>query len=251
MSRYDVKSIIESSTLPMSSTTKRLKDLSEHNMGMNGNGTDADNVATSQLTNGIGSYGSHHYGYTGWPPIAMQPIPLQYANGQPRMWCKQEQDSSAVAAAQNLHNLHFPAVGGTATQNLFQPSPVPDVMSVVEVPSPSLDSNSFMYNGGIGYHGAVGGGSYGMPVATLVDQGQGSHASSGYGDDCVVGGGTASDLYGGRNMYYLSQDSPGADVGNDDSYEQGVGCNSWVSSAPVMAEKVCHGATLFSVWNDA
>ncbi|XP_062197692.1 AP2-like ethylene-responsive transcription factor BBM1 [Phragmites australis] len=253
MSRYDVKSIIESSSLPVGGTTKRLKDVADHSdMGTDCTDTDAGLMAASNLlTDGIGSYGQHHYGYSGWPPVALTPTPLHYSNGygHSRIWCKQEeQDGAVVAAAHNLHNLqHFPAVAGI--HNSFQPSAVQNVMSVADIPSQPVDSNTYIYDDGVGYHGAICCGGYSMPVATLEEHGQGHHAASSYRED----GGTVSDLYCDRNMYYLSQDLPGCNASKEDGYEQGVGyeSESWVSSAPVMAQKasnvtVCHGLPLFS-----
>ncbi|EEE51996.1 hypothetical protein OsJ_33686 [Oryza sativa Japonica Group] len=231
MSRYDVKSIIESSNLPIGTgTTRRLKDSSDHTdnvMDINVN-TEPNNVVSSHFTNGVGNYGSQHYGYNGWSPISMQPIPSQYANGQPRAWLKQEQDSSVVTAAQNLHNLHhFSSLG--YTHNFFQQSDVPDVTGFVDAPSRSSDSYSFRYNGTNGFHGLPGGISYAMPVATAVDQGQGIH---GYGEDGVAGIDTTHDLYGSRNVYYLSEGSLLADVEKEGDYGQSVGGNSWVLPTP-------------------
>uniref|UniRef100_A0A0D9XRG7 AP2/ERF domain-containing protein n=1 Tax=Leersia perrieri TaxID=77586 RepID=A0A0D9XRG7_9ORYZ len=258
MSRYDVKSIIESSNLPIGSgsTTRRMKDSSYHNdnvMDINVN-TDANNVESSQFTNGIGNYSSQHYGYNGWSPISTQPIPLQYASGQSMAWCKQE-ESSVVAAAQNLHSLHhFSSLG--YTHNFFQQSEVPDVTGFVDAPLRSEDSYSFKYNGTQDFHELPGGVSYAMPVATVVDQQvQGIH---GYRDDGMVSIGTTHDLYGSRNVYYLSEGSLAADAGKDGHYGEAVVGNNWVSQTPEsdIVEKadnvtVCHGLPLFSVWNDA
>ncbi|RCV38001.1 hypothetical protein SETIT_8G107100v2 [Setaria italica] len=249
MSRYDVKSIIESSSLPVGGTTKRLKDVPDQSdMGRNGHSADSVGhmTATNLLTDGIGSYGPENYGYSGWSPAAMTSIPLQFSNGhdQSRLWCKPEQDSAVVAAAHNLHHLqHFPAPGGT--HNFFQPSPIQDMTGVADVSSPSVDSNSFSYNGSVGYHGAMGGG-YAMPVTTLVE---GNPAASGYG----VEEGT-TDVYDCRNIYYLSQGSPGANTGKPEAYDQqGAGYESWVPAVPVISQKaanvtVCHGTPLYSVW---
>ncbi|CAL4993645.1 unnamed protein product [Urochloa decumbens] len=252
MSRYDIKSIIESSSLPVGGTPKRLKEVPDQSdMGMNINGADSVGhmTATNLLTDGIGSYGSENYGYSGWSPAVMTPMPLQFSNGHEhsRLWCKPEQDSAVVAAAHNLHHLqHFPAPAPGGTHNFFQPSPVQDLTSVADASSPSVESNSFLYNGGVAYHGAMGG-SYAMPVATLVE---GNPSASGYG----VEEGTASELYGGRNLYYHSQGSPGANTGKADAYDQqGVGYESWVPSMPMISQKsanvtVCHGTPVFSVW---
>ena len=248
MSRYDVKSIMESSALPVGGTTKCIRDVPDQfGMGMNSNGADSASHMTAPklLTDGIGSYVHENYGYSGWSSSsAMTPIPLQFSNGHEpsRLWCK-PQDSAVVAAAHNLHHLqHFTAQGGT--HNFFHPSHVEDVTGVADASPPSVDPNSFLYNGGVCYHGAMGGG-HAMPVATLVD---GNHVPSGYGVEEAT-----SDIYSGRNLYYLSQASPSASTGKADAYEQqGVGYESWVPSVPVISQDpnvtVCHGTPLFSVW---
>ncbi|CAM0145443.1 unnamed protein product [Urochloa decumbens] len=252
MSRYDVKSIIESSSLPVGGTPKRLKEVPDQpDMGMNINGADSAGhmIATNLLTDGIGSYVVENYGYSGWSPAAMMPIPLQFSNGHEhsRLWCKPEQDSAVVAAAHNLHHLqHFPAAAPSGTHNFFQPSPVQDLTNVPDASSPSVESSSFLYNGGVAYHGAMGG-SYSMPVATLVE---GNPSASGYG----VEEGTASELYGRRNLYYLAQGSLATNNGKADAYDQqGVGYENWVPSMPMISQKssnvtVCHGTPVFSVW---
>nr|CAB3491497.1 unnamed protein product [Digitaria exilis] len=252
MSRYDVKSIIESGSLPVGGTTKRLKDVPDQlDMGMNVNGADSGGhmTVTNLLTDGIGSYGRESYGYSGWPPSSMTPIPLQFSNGHDhsKLWCKPEHDSAVGAAAQNLQHLQrLPAPGGT--HNFFQPSPHQEVTGATDVSSPSVDSNSFLYNGGVGYYPGAMGGGYPLPVATLVDC---NPMASGYG----VEEGTASDIYGGRNLYYLSQGSPGSNIGKADAYDQqGVEYDSWVPSVPVISQKpssnvtICSGTPLFSVW---
>nr|ACD80124.2 ASGR-BBM-like2 [Cenchrus squamulatus] len=242
MSRYDVKSIIESSSLPVGGTPKRLKEVPDQSdMGININGDSAGHMtAINLLTDGNDSYGAESYGYSGWCPTAMTPIPFQFSNGHDhsRLWCKPEQDNAVVAALHNLHHLqHLPAPVGT--HNFFQPSPVQDMTGVADASSPPVESNSFLYNGDVGYHGAMGG-SYAMPVATLVE---GNSAGSGYG----VEEGTGSEIFGGRNLYSLSQGSSGANTGKADAYE------SWDPSMLVISQKsanvtVCHGAPVFSVW---
>ncbi|KAF8765332.1 hypothetical protein HU200_008708 [Digitaria exilis] len=206
-------------------------------------------TVTNLLTDGIGSYGRESYGYSGWPPSSMTPIPLQFSNGHDhsKLWCKPEHDSAVGAAAQNLQHLQrLPAPGGT--HNFFQPSPHQEVTGATDVSSPSVDSNSFLYNGGVGYYPGAMGGGYPLPVATLVDC---NPMASGYG----VEEGTASDIYGGRNLYYLSQGSPGSNIGKADAYDQqGVEYDSWVPSVPVISQKpssnvtICSGTPLFSVW---
>ncbi|XP_010930158.1 AP2-like ethylene-responsive transcription factor BBM2 [Elaeis guineensis] len=259
MSRYDVKSILESSTLPIGGAAKRLKDVSEHTeASVDGRRTDDDNLA-SQLTDGISSYGSHVH-HHGWPPMAYQqaqPLAMHYPYGQQRGWCKQEQDSViAMHLASNTHNF-------------FQPSGIHSLMSMDSSPMEhSTGSNSVIYNGSMGgssggYQGVVGGSDgYVMPLSTMVvDQSQNNQGSSSFGDnegkamgyENMLG---STDPYGSRSVYYLSQQSSGGVV-KENGYDQSSGCNTWMQpSVQAMAPRannvgVCHGAPLFTVWNDA
>jgi hypothetical protein len=138
-------------------------------------------TATNLLTYGIGSYG-----YSGWSKAVMTPISLQYSNGHghSRLWCKQELDGAVISAAAHDLLQHIPDSAGT--HNFFQSSHVQGIL-----PPLSVDTDSMLYDGGVGYHGAMGGG-----YAT-----DGSPAATGYGVDDD----TSSDLYCSRNLYSLSQ----------------------------------------------
>lgn len=263
MSRYDVKSILESSTLPIGGAAKRLKEASDHTeASIDGRRSDDDNI-TSQLTDGINSYGSHHHG---WTTIAFQqaappPLGITYPYGQQRVWCKQEQES--VTALQDLHQLHL----GSNTQNLFHPSVLHNLVSLQDSSSmehSSGSSNSFVYSNG-SYHGIVGGSNgFALPIGTVAaDQ---SNASQGHGglveseakqlgyENLLA----SSDPYSGRNVYYLSQQSAGGVV-KANGYEQTApACsNNWlpgaVQAVPQRSSNmaVCHAAPVFSVWNDS
>lgn len=259
MSRYDVKSILESSTLPIGGAAKRLKDVEQAEMTVDGQRTD-DNLS-SQLTDGISSYsGAHH----GWPTLAFQQAPpySMHPYGQ-RVWCKQEQDSDVPHNFQDLHQLQL-----GSTHNFFQPNSV--LHNLMGMDSASMEhssgSNSVIYgsqggadSNGVGY-GSNGG--YVIPMSTVIasdgNQHQGNH---GFGDSEVKGLGyenvyASTGAYHGRNMYYLSQQSP-AGVAKASTYDQGSTCNNWVPTAvPTLAPRsnsmaVCHGAPTFTVWNDA
>ncbi|KAF8693771.1 hypothetical protein HU200_039194 [Digitaria exilis] len=213
MSRYDVKSILESSTLPVGGAARRLKDAVDHVEAAAGAtiwraATDMDGAVISHLADGMGAYaasygGAHH----GWPTIAFsqQPSPLtvHYPYGQPpsRGWCKPEQDASVAAAAaaahslQDLQQLHL----GSAAHNFFQAS------------------SSYNNGGGASYQGLGGGGSsFLMPSSTVVAGDQGHSSTASYGDehqegkligyDAMAGG----DPYGAaaaRSGYQFSQGS--------------------------------------------
>jgi AP2-like factor, ANT lineage len=172
MSRYDVKSILESSTLPVGGAARRLKDAVDHpEAGATIWRADVDGGVISQLADaGLGGYAS--YQHHGWPTIAFQqpsPLSVHYpAYGQPlsRGWCKTEQDAAAARSLQDLQHLHL---GSPAAHNFFQAS----------------SSSSTVYNGGgaaaSGYHpGGLGGGnSFLMPSSTVVaDQGHSSTANN-------------------------------------------------------------------------
>jgi AP2-like factor (ANT lineage) len=180
MSRYDVKSILESSTLPVGGAARRLKDaVDQVESGATIWRADMDAGVISQLADaGMGAYAS--YGHHGWPTIAFQqpsPLTVHYPYGQPsRGWCKPEQDAAVAAAAHSLQDLQQLHLGSAAAHNFFQAS-----------------SSSTVYNGGgastaAGYQGLGGGGSFLMPSSTVVaDQGHSSTANQGstcsYGDD--------------------------------------------------------------------
>uniref|UniRef100_A0A7N2MQ71 AP2/ERF domain-containing protein n=1 Tax=Quercus lobata TaxID=97700 RepID=A0A7N2MQ71_QUELO len=106
-SRYDVKSILESSTLPIGGAAKRLKDVEQAEMTVDGKRTDDHDNMSSQLSDGINSYGGapHH----GWPTLAFQqaqPYSMHYPYGH-RVCCKQEQDSDPPHGFQDLHQLQL------------------------------------------------------------------------------------------------------------------------------------------------
>ncbi|KAL6875725.1 hypothetical protein ACP4OV_013238 [Aristida adscensionis] len=235
MSRYDVKSIIESSSLPViSGTRNRTKDVPDHlDTGMDSNGAGNGHMAAAS-----------NYDYGGRSsPAAFTAIPLQQCsngNGYSRMWCKTEAEQDGVpiaTAAQNLQ--HFAGMG--STHNFFQPSGSDhyQLAGYVDVSLPSVEnSQTFFHNGAVvGFPGAMsGGGGYAMPVATLVEHGQDNDSASRYGED-----------YGGRSMYYLSQESPGS----TSTFEQGIRCDGWVSPELVVTQKptsvtVCQQLPLLS-----
>jgi AP2-like factor, ANT lineage len=176
MNRYDVKSILESSTLPVGGAARRLKDAIDHpeagatiwRADMAGAG-----VITQLADAGLGGYASYHH-HHGWPTIAFQqpsPLSVHYSYGQAppsRGWCKPEQDAAVAAAAHSMQDLQQLQLG----HNFFRAS-----------------SSSTVYNNGVGYQGGLGGGtSFLMPSSTVVaDQGNSSTANQGstcsYGDE--------------------------------------------------------------------
>ncbi|RZS08871.1 hypothetical protein BHM03_00039900 [Ensete ventricosum] len=194
MSRYDVKAILNSSTLPVGGAAKRLDEISDDTEAS------VDGSMASHFTETLG----------GWPAIAFrQGHPLSffhYPYGQPSSWCKQEQ--GATTAARRLQDLQQFNLG-INTQTFFQPS------------SPSMHQrmvppNADIYTGNAGGNYEMDGitGRNMMPVSTMVgNQGQPE------GKQLVhVNVLAAGDPYGGRNMYYLSQE------------DDGHGSNNWMAS---------------------
>ncbi|KAL6899402.1 hypothetical protein ACP4OV_006060 [Aristida adscensionis] len=224
MSRYDVKSILESSTLPVGGAARRLKDAVEHTEG---GATiwraDMDGGVISQLADvGMAGYASYHHG---WPTIAFQqPSPLSvhypYAGHQPpsRGWCKPEQDAAVAAAAHSLQDLQQLHLGSAAAaHNFFQAS-----------------SSSTVYNGGGGaasggYQGLGGGGSFLMPSSTVVaDQGHSSTANQGstcsYGDE-------EGKIIGYDGMAVASAGDPYAAARSGYQFSQGSGSTVSIARA--------------------
>ncbi|GMI63448.1 PLETHORA4, BABY BOOM [Hibiscus trionum] len=268
MSRYDVKSILESSALPIGGNAKRLKDAEQAGMALDLQRTDgADNMTTTNFSDGINDYGttaSHH----GWPAAIpfqqAQPFRMHYPYGQ-RVWCKQDIDSDSNHTFQDLHQLQL-----GSTRNFFQPSVWHNLMAMDSSPmdhSSGSISNSVIYsNGGtgddgpngnyqgVGYRG--GGGGYAIPLGTVAASGSDNNQnqSNGLGDNEVkaVGYdnmyGSADPNYHPRNLYYVSQQSPKT------SELMASACNNWVPTAvPTIAQRssnmVCHGTPTFT-WND-
>uniref|UniRef100_A0A0E0KSI0 AP2/ERF domain-containing protein n=1 Tax=Oryza punctata TaxID=4537 RepID=A0A0E0KSI0_ORYPU len=188
MSRYDVKSILDSSTLPVGGAARRLKEAEAASAG---------GVIVSHLADGgVGGY------YYGCPTIAFggggggqhQPAPLavHYASyGQASGWCKPEQDAVIAAGhcATDLQHLHLG--NGAATHNFFQ--------------QPASSSSAVYGNGG------GGGNAFMMPMGAVVapaDHGQSSAYGGGDDGGRLVGYDGVVDPYAAmRSAYELSQGS--------------------------------------------
>ncbi|XWS58933.1 hypothetical protein CRYUN_Cryun08bG0076800 [Craigia yunnanensis] len=269
MCRYDVKSILESSTLPIGGAAKRLKDVEQADLTIDVRRADDDNMST-HLSDGINNYGAAHHC---WPTIAFQqaqPFSMHYPYGQ-RVWCKQEQDSDVNHTFQDLHQLRL-----GSTHNFFQNSVLHNLMAM---DSSSMEHNSgsnsvFYSNGetgsdvagsiganssyqGVGYGGN---GGYVIPVGTVLASDSNQNQGNGFGDNEVKALGYenmygSADPYHSRNLYYLSQQSS-TGGGKGSSYDQASACNFWVPTAvPSIAQRsndmaVCHGSPTFTVWND-
>ncbi|KAG6480107.1 hypothetical protein ZIOFF_063585 [Zingiber officinale] len=231
MSRYDVKSILESNTLPIGGAAKRLKDVaaagdepSEASVHGHLIRAAADDHHHHHL---LGPSGHFDTGGYCWPTIAFHqpppaepaPLALQYHPYPPppqRGWCKPEQD--AAHGMHDLHQFHL-----TNAHNFFHHS-APDNAVLhnlvgLDPSSSSLEpgngSNSAIYNAG-GYQG----GGYVMPMPPADHQGMDTDG----------------------NAYYLAQH---LDTNNA----------TWMSgqatiSRPAAGGHGIAGTPLFRVWNN-
>lgn len=100
-----------------------------------------------------------------------------------------------------------------------------------------------------------------MPVSTMVvdqkDQGSNSYSESEGKQMAYENMLAAGDPCAGRSIYYLPQQSTSSNMVKENGYEQINGYNNWMP-ATVQAPSaggnnvtVCHGAPLFTVWNDS
>ncbi|RLN04540.1 AP2-like ethylene-responsive transcription factor BBM2 [Panicum miliaceum] len=266
MSRYDVKSILDSSALPIGSAAKRLKEAeaaasAQHHAGVAS--YDVGRIA-SQLGDGgaLAAYGAHYHAAAAaaWPTIAFQPgatagLYHPYAQPLPRGWCKQEQDHAVIAAAHSLQELNHLNLGAGAHD--FFSAGQAAMHGLGSIDNSSLEhstgSNSVVYNGvGDSNGGAVGGG-YMMTMSAAAAtttamvsheqvhaRAQGDHdeaskhaAQMGYESYLV----NAEAAYGGGRMPSWTPASapPVAAAASSNDNMAGVGHG---------------GAQLFSVWND-
>ncbi|XP_074293836.1 AP2-like ethylene-responsive transcription factor BBM [Silene latifolia] len=127
INRYDVKSILESTNLPIGGAAKRLKEVEEFNSTDSNNNAQILRPAITATTEiGIPNYGS-------WPGIAFQqahPVTMQtmqyhpYGNNagqvQERVWCKQEQDPDSIGSNHYSDLSQQVQMGHHGTHNFFQ-----------------------------------------------------------------------------------------------------------------------------------
>lgn len=269
MSRYDVNSILESSTLPIGGAAKRLKDAeqaAEMTIDRPTVVADDENMS-SQLTADHGwpaiaafqqAQAHHHHQHQ--PYSSLQP----FGYGQ-RIWCKQEQDefNHQLQLGSNNSNAH----------NFFQPSVMHNLMNME---SSSLEhscssNNSVIYNNGDHTNGSyqVGYGSnnnnnnnggFVIPMGTVIASnndhgfGESDHQAAAKAlafENMFSSSTSSSDPYQARNLYYLPQQQSSA------SLVKAAGAyDNWVPTAvPTLAQRsgniaLCHGAPTFTVWND-
>uniref|UniRef100_A0A7N0TAT6 AP2/ERF domain-containing protein n=1 Tax=Kalanchoe fedtschenkoi TaxID=63787 RepID=A0A7N0TAT6_KALFE len=288
MNRYDVNSILESSTLPIGGAAKRLKD-AEQAIELTGA---MEGLISQRSALNHDSVGSHlsdgmSYGSSGqWPTIAFHHPPYNNAMHQhyspyARVWCKQEQDSTSEGTThqsfQDFHQLQLGSSG--ATHNFLQQPTTSVLHNLMSLDSASMEhssgSNSVIYgNGesnGTGY-GAGGGygasvnnnGGFVMPVGSALMGNEDNNSevkASGYATENIYGNTNAYNQ--ARTLYYLQQQQQQS-LFKGGGYDQDSGCNSWVPTGiPCSGPKgtggntnntaaTCHvaGNQPFTVWNE-
>ncbi|XP_057830796.2 AP2-like ethylene-responsive transcription factor PLT2 isoform X1 [Cryptomeria japonica] len=252
MSRYDVNSIIESSTLPIGGAAKRIKEADISDLSVEGCRTDEDmnSQITDTLTSYANAHGNYPSGHAGWPMIAFQ----QHAYNQQRAgWCKQEH---------NTHNQDLQMQLHSTTQNFLQPSIMESNASVlhnlmslessapVDVANSASNSSGFMCNGLFMSNSTMP-----SPI-TVADNARAPHFISDNGGSSSKPSSTydsmiSSDPYA-RGLYYLPQHSQALVKAN---YESPV-YNNWMTPpvqtiGPRPNLAVCHTAPVFTVWSDS
>ncbi|KAL7582993.1 AP2-like ethylene-responsive transcription factor AIL1 [Lactuca sativa] len=225
INRYDVKCILESTTLPVGGAAKRLKD-AEQAAATELLRAAKDDHLTTQLTHeGLNSYGtmtwpsSINYHHQALAQAQAQPFSMHYpqhynVSNQQRLWCKQEQQEPDGQSFQDLQQIH----------QFFQPAPNSSVLHNLM----NLDSSSMEHSyssGGGGDHQVVGygGGGYMNQIMATATTADSSHDGDG-------------------NLYYQ---------------HQGSGFGGWVPTAiPTLPARTANlvvangGAPTFTVWND-
>ncbi|XP_060186572.1 AP2-like ethylene-responsive transcription factor AIL1 [Lycium barbarum] len=262
INRYDVKSILESSTLPIGGAAKRLKDAEQAEIALDYQRTSQENIGTHLMNGSIVSYGASHC----WPNIALQQAqPLSamhsYPYSQQRLWCKEEvQDSSDHnMTTQNFQDFSHQFQHGNIAHNFLQPSSALHNLMGLDNSS-SMEHNNVTYHQGVGYaSNSHGGGGFVLPQLSSIMAHQESNQQSqanGYGENEVK-----QLQLGNENLfgYYHSQQSTSNGSAKAGLYDhQDPACNNWMSTAVPVAltsrnstMAVCHGAApTFTVWND-
>ncbi|XP_073316183.1 AP2-like ethylene-responsive transcription factor BBM [Primulina huaijiensis] len=236
INRYDVKSILESNTLPIGSAAKRLKGAENQEAALEIQWSEQGNCWPNNLANGYG-----------WPTIGFQQTqPLNiygYANPT-RMWCKQEQDQDIVSHGFNgSNNIRHQLQLGNA-QNFSQSSHV--LHNLMSLDSSSMEhssgSNSVYGNNGDG-NGATGN-SFMGPIMGTVIVGNGNQNREngfvGHGEGNLEGMFRSTDVYPQtRNLYQSSEAVKASAI-----YDQGSNCNNYIPSSLSNL-----GSSNFTEWN--
>ncbi|GAU32450.1 hypothetical protein TSUD_158480 [Trifolium subterraneum] len=263
MSRYDVKTILDSSTLPIGGAAKRLKDMEQVESLNNVNHVNVDTHRTTEqdhhhsiiINNNTSHNLSDHQtinnyaAAANWHALSFQQHPYNtnmqlqnypFGTQTQKLWCKQEQDSDDHSAYTTTNtDIHHQQLqlGNNAiannTHNFF------GLQNIMSMDSASMDnssgSNSVVYGGGD--HGGYGG--YMIPMAIGNDgSNQNQRSNNSFGESEIKGFGYenvfgTNDPYAARNLYYHQQQQL--------SVEEGSNCNNnnnWVPTAiPTLAPR--------------
>nr|GMC77177.1 AP2-like ethylene-responsive transcription factor BBM [Ipomoea batatas] len=259
ISRYDVKSIMDSATLPIGAAAKRLKDAAEQSeMSQRTEDTHNNIGLLSHFTDGITSYGAAAAHHHGWPSIAFQqaqPLNMHYPYAAAAahhqrlpLWCKQEQphDNADVThgGIQDIHQLQlgYNSAAAAAHNNSLQPSVIHNLMG--------LDSSSMELSYGVaGDGGNNNGGFVMMPIGQDGTHGFGENEVKplGYNDNIFGGGSSSSpDPYNQERSFYL--------YNSQQPQNPAAACNNWVPTAvPTISKRAGNIAAVpaaFPAWND-
>lgn len=269
ISRYDVKSILDSATLPIGAAAKRLKDVEQSEMSQRTE--DTHNIGLlSHFTDGISSYGGGGGAHHGWPSLAFQqaqPLNMHYPyastaaaahHHHQRLWCKQEQQHDNGDVSHGIQDIHQLQLGYNTHNNSLQPSVIHNLMGL-DSSSMELSYGAAAVNGDGGNNNG-GGGFVMMPIGqegthhqTLPTNAFGENEVKplGYSDN-MFGSSSSPDPYNQERSFYLynsQQPPPNAAAAT---------CINWVptavSSITTRAGNmaaVCHAApATFPAWND-
>lgn len=246
INRYDVKSILESSTLPIGGAAKRLKDAEKAEMALNLHRANESNL-NLHLTDGqMAAYGNPA-SHASWPTIAFQQPQSLSMYPYQRLWCKQEHDTDISHGYNGDINHHLQLGNNTNTHNFLQPNSVlHNIMA--------LDSSSMDHGSGYGANGSTA-----MMMGGTVIVQDGNHQSHGNGFLANEEGKSSLDyeaMYGSgdayqqaRNFYYQSHQT-------SSNLAAATASTNWIPTAVPTARTAnnmaaCNGASTFTVWNDA
>ncbi|XP_057861481.1 AP2-like ethylene-responsive transcription factor PLT2 [Cryptomeria japonica] len=277
MSRYDVKSILASSTLPVGGHVKRIKEAEPSDPSVEARHHDEDSTLSSYAAISYNNAASKQE----WPIIAA--FQNHHASQQARAWCKQEQGTQnqhdLQVQLQSFHNQKFYQphfANATVLHNLMSlesPSPVDNTNNNSTGSTSALYSNISTNNllpNGIMMASAptIQSGA----AVTLVSENNQTRAPFGQNEHGNLKAYENMSMYGindpyGRGVYYLPQQTSGNMKANYDPNVAsaaaaavaggggGGGYNNWIAPTPTQALAprpnitVCH-APIFSIWND-
>ncbi|KAK4380891.1 AP2-like ethylene-responsive transcription factor BBM2 [Sesamum angolense] len=263
ISRYDVKSIMDSATLPIGGAAKRLKDAESAEMALEMHRTNEGRLNLHLPDEQINGYSGGNSAHCWSANLAFQQAQSlnMYPYAHQKLWCKQEQDPDIGVNV--FHDIHRQLQLGS-TQN-FLP-----LHSLMSLDASSMEQNSGSNSVVYGNNGTNGSSGFMVPMMDVQDGNQ-NHESGIVGNNHreekpALGYegmfGSADAYQQARNLYYqqLSQQSSSINtgIGKVGLYnDQGSACNnSWIPTAvPALAARgntmaVCHGASTFTVWND-